>query len=190
MNNFFCDITYNGDDFKTHKLPKGDYENCTFANCNFKEGFIDNINFIECTFQRCDLTNVNCTATIFNQVTFIGCKMIGIDFSPCNPMFLNLGFTNCNLTLANFNALELPKTNFKDCTLDQVDFSETQLKGSNIENCQLKNTVFYNTKLDSCNFNSSTYLLIDPDQNSIKKTKFNIDQLPGLLKKHDIVVAY
>ncbi|NDV17173.1 pentapeptide repeat-containing protein [Muricauda sp. TY007] len=186
---FWTDQEFIKQDYTQTKLPKGDYENCRFVNCLFSKGFLDNQNFVECTFEGCDLTNTNISHTIFNDVTFEECKMVGLQFETCNQLLLSLNFVGCNLSVASFIGMHLPSIQFNDCKLHQTDFSEAHLKQAEFSGCDLENTLFENTNLEQADFTSALNFNIDPSINQLRKTRFSRDGLIGLLKKYDLVVT-
>ena len=188
MRDFFADKTIVKKDFRIQRLPKGDYENCHFQDCQFQEGFFDNQSFVECVFQDCDLTNANIAHTQFNEVTFKGCKLVGIHFETCDQMFSRLQFEGSNLSLSSFFEMDMSNTLFKNCKLHQVDFANTILSDVVFEDCDLADAVFDGSHLERADFTSGFNFTIDPSKNSIKKAKFTKEGLIGLLKKYDIVV--
>ena len=66
---------------------------------------VNNQNFVECTFEGCDLTNTNISHTIFNDVTFERCKMVGLQFETCDQLLMSFKFVGCNLSVASFSGL-------------------------------------------------------------------------------------
>jgi len=166
---FWLDREFTRQDYTQTKLPKGDYENCRFVDCLFSKGFLDNQNFVECTFE--------------------GCKMVGLQFETCNPLLISLKFIGCNLSVASFIGMHLPNIAFYNCKLHQTDFTDTNLKQSKFLDCDLENAIFENTNLEQADFTSAINFNIDPSINQMKKTRFNKDELIGLLKKYDIVVT-
>ena len=190
MNEFVQGKQFEKKDFRIHKLPKADYEYCRFSDCQFQEGYLDNQHFVECVFENCNLTNSNIAHTQFNDVVFKGCKLVGLHFETCDPLLFNFQFEGCNLSLASFYEMVLANTHFEECTLHQTDFTLTDLTNSQFNQCDLKNAVFDNSNLTGVDFSSATNFSIDPNQNTIKKAKFNRASLIGLLKKYDIVVEH
>ena len=89
---YFKEQEYKGIDYSTEKFEKGEYENCAFINCNFTALDLSNINFIECTFENCNLSNVELKNTQFQSVLFIDCKLMGLFFSSCNKLMLDISF--------------------------------------------------------------------------------------------------
>ena len=82
----------------------------------------------------------------------------------------------------------MKKTNFINCSLKEVDFSEVDLTLSVFQYCDLSNSTFNQTNLNKADFRTSVNYVIDPDNNRIKKAKFSLQGLPGLLAQYDIIV--
>ncbi len=187
--NFWLEQEFVKQDFTQTKLPKGDYEECSFVDCLFSKGFLDNQNFVDCTFDGCDLTNTNIAHTIFNGATFKSCKMVGVQFGTCNQLLLTLHFLDCNLSVASFIGMNLPQIQFMDCRLHQTDFTDTQLTMAKFPNCDFDNAIFENTDLSGADLSTAFGFNIDPTINQLRKTRFSQEGLIGLLKKYDIVVT-
>jgi uncharacterized protein YjbI with pentapeptide repeats len=84
--------------------------------------------------------------------------------------------------------LKLKKTRFKNSDLSEVDFTEADLTNSLFENCDLDGTRFERTILEKADLRSSRNYSIDPEINKIKKAKFSIHDIAGLLDKYDIEI--
>ena len=188
MRDFVADTTFEGQDYREKRLPKGDYENCTFINCKFQNGYLDNYHFVDCEFVDCDLTNANVAHSQFNVVVFKKCKLVGVHFENCDPLFLSLRFYECNLELASFYELELPNTLFDSCVLQQTDFVGAVLTQAKFPNCNLEGAQFEGTALQKADFTTALNFTIDPTKNQLQKARFQSHGLIGLLKKYDIVV--
>jgi uncharacterized protein YjbI with pentapeptide repeats len=173
-------------DFFKYPIEKGDYENCKFINCNFTESDICEIKFLECEFEHCNLSMAKLTNTVFRDVHFNNCKMLGLQFEKCNDFLLSVSFCKCALNYSSFYQLKLGKVPFIECKLVEVDFSECNLKNSIFENCDLERAIFENTNIEKADFRSSYNYVINPDINKIKKAKFSLAGLIGLLSKYDI----
>jgi uncharacterized protein YjbI with pentapeptide repeats len=72
--------------------------------------------------------------------------------------------------------------------LQEVDFSKTDLSGADFEKCDLSGAIFDDTKLEKADLRSSFNYSIDPDRNKIRKAKFSLEGLPGLLGNFDIII--
>jgi fluoroquinolone resistance protein len=167
----------------------GNYENCQFVNCNFSNCNLFDIHFAECVFTDCNMGMAKLGSTAFKAVKFTGCKLLGLHFEHCNPFGFSVYFDNCILNLSSFYKLKLKKTIFKNCSLNEVDFAEADLSHAVFENCNLDKAMFDNTVLEKADFRSSYNYTIDPEINKIKKAKFSLDGISGLLNKYDIEIA-
>jgi fluoroquinolone resistance protein len=171
----------------TGKTMQGEYEDCTFINCDFSNANLSNVTFTGCLFSGCNLSLCKLVKTTFNDVKFKHCKMIGLQLDTCNP-FMSFSFESCSLNHSSFYKLRIKKTVFKSCQLYEVDFSESDLTDSVFENCDFKGATFDNTILDKADLRTSYNYSIDPNMNRIRKAKFSLSSLPGLLDKYDITV--
>ncbi len=185
MREEFYDLEIN----QINKLTNGEYENCSFTNCSFKKDALINSNFSECIFDSCDLSMAEVANISFKEVSFKDCKILGLRFDECNDFLLSFNFENCILSFSSFFKLELRSINFLNCKLLDVDFTKTILTNSVFENCDLNGAIFKDTILDKADFTSSYNFSINPEINSLKKTKFSVLGLPGLLDKYDIVLG-
>ena len=128
------------------------------------------------------------TKATLNNVQFNDCKLLGLHLEHCNKFLLSVSFRNCILDLSCFFRLNLKKTQFINCSLKEADFSATDVSGSIFTGCDLSGAVFDATNLEKADLRSSLNYTIDPEKNKIKKAKFSVHGLAGLLDKYDIVV--
>jgi uncharacterized protein YjbI with pentapeptide repeats len=77
---------------------------------------------------------------------------------------------------------------FKNCSLQEADFTNCNLSSSVFDNCNLEKATFENTILDKADFRTAYHYTINPELNSIKKAKFSLIGVVGLLSKYDIIV--
>lgn len=169
-------------------LAKGEYDNCKFVNCVFLDSDLSNVNFTECEFQDCDLSNVNLRHTVLNDVSFSNCKLLGLQFNHCSDFLFSISFKECNLSLASFYQVKAKGTKFSICGLQHVDFTEADLTSSLFNDCDFKAAIFERTMLEKSDFRSSYNYVINPETNKIKKAKFSMPEVLGLLRKYNIEV--
>jgi fluoroquinolone resistance protein len=179
---------FNGMNYQQEDLPKGEYENCTFKNCIFSEVNLSGISFIDCEFSNCDLSMAKLADTTFRDVQFKTCKMLGLQFDNCNKFLLSMNFDGCQLNLSSFYQLSLKNALFKNCSLHETDFSEADLTNSTFNNCDLAGAIFDNTSLEKVDLRYSYNFSIDPEKNRIRKAKFSLQTITGLLDKFDITI--
>jgi fluoroquinolone resistance protein len=175
-------------DFTENKLIPGEFENCTFMNCNFKNIDLSNFIFNDCKFDSCDFSLAILKNTLLNDIKFFNCKLLGLHFEDCNDFVFIVHFENCNLKLSSFYQCKMKNMRFKNCSLEDVDFTETNLTNATFENCDLQNAVFLETNLEKVDFVSSYNYSFDPEKNRIKKAKFSKSGISGLLDKYDIEI--
>ncbi|KAA6329125.1 Pentapeptide repeat protein MfpA [termite gut metagenome] len=116
--------------------------------------------------------------------------MLGFRFDNCNDFMLSVGFENCSLNFSSFYKTKIKKTIFKNSQLREVDFSECDLTGSVFENCDLMQTTFNSTIIERTDFRTSYNYSIDPEKNRIKKARFSLFGVLGLLDKYDIKIDH
>jgi fluoroquinolone resistance protein len=84
--------------------------------------------------------------------------------------------------------MRLANTVFKDCSMKEVDFVEADLTGASFRNCDLGRAVFSRTNLQKADFRTAFNFSIDPEKNKLKKARFSLQNVTGLLGKYGIVV--
>lgn len=180
--------TFERIDYTVNLLARDEYENCIFKNCNFHKSDLSNIVFRECTFDGCDFSLASLKHTTLNDIRFVNCKLLGVQFHECNSFLLSVSFENCVLKLSVFYRLKLKKTKFIQCNMQETDFTESDLTGSFFDDCDLSRAVFYNTNLEKANFSSAFNYTFDPELNRIKKARFSRLGVIGLLEKYNIEI--
>lgn len=175
-------------DFTKKTLARREYENCTFINCDFSNSDLSGINFTECTFSGCNISMAKLIKTTLNDIVFKDCKLTGLRFEDCQQVLFSVNFENCTLSLSSFYKQKIKKTKFKHTSLREVDFTEADLSNSVFDHCDLTGTVFENTILEKADFRTSYNYSINPELNRIKKAKFSITGIAGLLDRYDIEI--
>ena len=169
-------------------LPKGEYDNCTFVQCNFSNSHLSNYTFLECTFMDCDLSNTHLGNTAFRKVQFKDCKLLGTRFDECNGFLLEMDFKNCQMQLASFYKLPLKNSRFENCQLKEADFTEADLSSSLLQACDLSQAIFESTRLEKADLRGSYGFSIDPEMNQITGATFSRDSLEGLLDRYKLKI--
>ena len=185
---FIQDQTFDKLNFAQEPLNKAEYENCTFTNCNFEETNLTEFKFIDCEFLDCNWSLAMLHGTVLRDVKFKGCKMLGLQFETCNDFGLSFSFENCQLNHSTFFQMNIKKTIFRNCQLREIDFSESNLTNVIFDDCDLAQAIFVNTVLERADFRTAYNYSIDPENNRLKKAKFSILGISGLLDKYDIVI--
>jgi uncharacterized protein YjbI with pentapeptide repeats len=185
---YFVDQIFEKQDFTAQPLLKGEYESCRFENCRFQESDLKQIRFTDCVFKDCNLSMAKLAGVTFRDVVFKDCKLMGLHFDVCNDLLFSVSFTRCMADLCSFYLRKMKKTRFENCSLKEVDFSEADLSHSVFADCNLENAVFENTQLEKADLRSAFNYRIDPEKNYLKKARFSVQGLAGLLEKYDLSV--
>jgi fluoroquinolone resistance protein len=164
------------------------FENCRFLSCDFSYADFSNIVFVECHFEGCNLSLVKWQGAGLQNLQFKDCKLSGADFSKALDFLFEVHFNNCILDNAIFYKKKNKAAKFTDCSMLETDFTEADFSDVNFDNCNLTRAFFDRTILKNADFRTSYNFTIDPDSNNIKKAKFSIHGLPGLLSKYDIKI--
>jgi len=187
---FITDQTFDNTGEKEYHLTKGEYENCIFNNLDFSNKDLSGIRFTDCTFIGCNLSLAKLNQTPFRDAIFKECKMLGLQFDTCAPFGLSFRFENCILNHSIFYGTKIKKSLFIDSKLHETDFSQCDLTESAFINYDLTNAIFDNSILLKTDFRSSVNYRIDPERNKVKKAKFSVEGLKGLLQKYDLEIAH
>lgn len=182
--------TFSGVDYAEKKLRNREFVKCEFVSCDFNKSDLRENDFEDCTFKQCNFSMADIVETGFRNAKFIGCKMLGVDFTRCSKFAFSFSFTDCHLDYSNFFGTKLKKATFKNCTLKDVEFSEADLTASEFLECDLTLARFSNTNLEKTDFRTAVNFSIDPDGNKMKKAKFSVLNLAGLLSKYNLDIDY
>lgn len=164
------------------------FENCKFLNCDFSNAYFDGAVFIDCVFEDCNLLLVSMGNTGLQNVIFKRCKLSGVNFSKARDFLFEVNFEGCILDNAVFYKKKNKKATFTDCSMTETDLTEADLTEAKFINCNLNRAFFSRTILKGTDLRSSYNFTIDPDDNQIKKARFSLHGLPGLLGKYDIKI--
>jgi uncharacterized protein YjbI with pentapeptide repeats len=186
-NNFF-EAHFKQVDYGAENLRNAVFESCVFENCSFAQLNFIELTFEDCEFIDCDFTGAFINETAFREVSFVGCKMIGLNFESVNPFRLKIQFEDSMLDYASFHNLKLLGLKMINCSLKECDFTAAQLKKAVFTNSILTGAQFNNTNLIDADFRLSNYYSINPSLNQVKGARFSTDGLMGLLEAFKIRV--
>lgn len=114
--------------------------------------------------------------------------MLGLRFEDCNKFSLSFNFDNCSLNHSSFYQTKIKKTLFRNSQLHEVDFTECDLTSAVFNNCDLTRATFENTIIEKADFRTSFNYSIDLEINRVKKARFSLTGITGLLDKYDIEI--
>ncbi|HSC53017.1 MAG TPA: pentapeptide repeat-containing protein [Phnomibacter sp.] len=185
---YFVDRDFTSIHFLEAPLQAGEYEQCNFESCNMANAPLGNFQFIDCVFTNCDLSLANLSQTALRNVQFRHCKLVGVHFETCNPFLFEVHIEHSNLQLASFEGMKMKQAGFKNCQLLETDFTKADCTKAVFADCDFAGAIFDATILEQADFRTSYNYTIDPDSNRIRKAKFSMEGLEGLLQKYQIVI--
>lgn len=186
--NYIEDKIFEKVNFREQPLKIGEYDYCVFRQCDFSETDFSELRFSDCDFLDCNLSLIKLMKTGFRDISFKNCKMLGLHFDNCLEFGISFSFENCQLNHSSFYKTKITKTVFNSSQLVETDFTECDLSSAVFDNCDLTGAVFDNSILEKTDFRTARNFSIDPENNRIKKAKFSISTIPGLLDKYDIEI--
>lgn len=169
-------------------LPSGEYEDCVFTGCIFSDADLSDYIFVDSNFLQCDLSNAKLSGCAFREVQFKNCKMMGLHFKECNTFSLSFAFDTCVLDYSSFYKLKIKKTVFKNCRMTEVDFTETNLSEASFDSSELSGAIFFQCNLEKADFRAAINFSINPERNTVRKTRFLSTNLTGLLHNYQIII--
>ncbi|MGF7217689.1 uncharacterized protein YjbI with pentapeptide repeats [Spirosoma lacussanchae] len=165
-----------------------EFEQCTFRKLDLSQQVLARSNFTNCQFDTCNLAGCNVKNTKFDDVHFAHCRLSQVDFSFCNTFAFHVDFEECQLDYTVFLGRNLKKTRFVDCSLKEAHFLKCDLTGAVFKHCNLELAKFGENNLTQADFSTSYHLRMNLDDNKVKKAKFSLHNLPGLLTRYDLTI--
>ncbi len=166
-----------------------EFEKCTFRKLDLSGTSFAKSNFINCQFEECNLSKVNVGYTKFDEVAFVKCRLAHVGFGHCNAFGFSVSFQASNLDFTVFLNRNLKKTRFDTCSMKEAHFLKCDMTGAVFIECDLELAKFGENNLSQADFTSSYNLRLNPEDNKLKKAKFSLSHLPGLLSKYDLIIS-
>ena len=167
-----------------------EFDACTFKECNFSETTFSKCKFIECHFEKCNLSNSKLDYSKFSDVSFIECKLVGVDWTklawPGLTLPSPIKFYKCILNDSSFYGLSLEEIIIEECKVHDVDFREGDFSKANFSHTDLSNSLFIASNLSGADFTDALNYNIDINLNKIQGAKFSRYEAINLLYSLDI----
>lgn len=183
------DQTFDRPDSVPARWADQEFEQCLFRKLDLSGAVITGASFVNCQFEDCILTRAELKNTKLYDVRFLRCKLPYVDFGLCNPFGFHVDFQECQLDYVVFLNRKLKKSHFTECSIREAHFLKCELTGTAFRHCNLELTRFDDNDLSQVDFSTSYNLQINPDTNKLKKARFSLHNLPGLLTKYDLVIT-
>jgi uncharacterized protein YjbI with pentapeptide repeats len=160
-------------------LPRADVANreflrCTFTSVQLPDADLRGARFDECLFNRCDLSRAGAAKVAARGVAFVGCRLMGVDFSDLRPT-PSLVFEKCTLQYATFGPANLAGTRFIGCKLVEVNFFETRLTEADFTDSDLTGARFEGCDVRGAQFAGTRGFYIDPAKNLVTGARINAE---------------
>jgi uncharacterized protein YjbI with pentapeptide repeats len=182
----FFEKSFHNEDFSHQNWVPGEYEDCTFVGCNFEHADWSGSRFLGCVFRDSNCSLVALHRTAFLEVTFEGCKLLGLRMEHVNPIGFFVRCQNCTLDHSSWYRVKMKKFQFVQCSLVGVDFTDADLTEGVLTECTLTNATFEGSILERADLRSSMGFSLDPLRNKLKGARFSLQGLPGLLEAWDL----
>lgn len=179
----FTNANYSG-----QTISNTEFIDCTFENCNFSNSVLSHNDYIDCRFESCNFAMAKLSGSGLKDVQFRDCKVIGINFDHCLDFLFQVNFQKCILDYSSFFGKKMKKAKFIDCSLKEVDFTGCDLSMAVFGNCDLLRAVFHTSNLEETDFRTASNYTFDPETNKLKRTKFSLSGVAGLLTKYNIEI--
>ncbi len=155
-------------------LADKEFTNCRFRGLKAEASIWRGVRLEDCAFEDCDLTRAQFPHTRFYGVSFRGCKLMGIDWSPIasNP---TLSFETCDLRYASFVKVNLRKALFRGCKANEASFIECQLSESDFSETDLTGANFEASDLGKANLTGAKGAFLAPGKNRVKDTRISVE---------------
>jgi uncharacterized protein YjbI with pentapeptide repeats len=188
MPDYFLDIEYNNLIYGEEEVNLKEFECCIFNHCDFSQCLFVAVTFIDCTFNDCIFSGAKINYVALRTVFFNRCKIEDVNFAMCDKLIFEVHFKECVLDFSKFYTLKIKGTTFVDCSIVAVDFMSADLTEVVFDNCDLYRSEFAKANANKANFKTSYNYTIDPTKTKIKKAVFSLNEVKGLLFKHELVI--
>ena len=165
-----------------------EFEQCHFIGADFSGANLGNLLFVDCLFERCNLASASLAGTSLQNVAFDACKLSGVQFTACRDLLFGVHFDQCQMPYTSFYGRKMPQTRFAACLLTDADFGSADLTEAVFRDCDLGGALFERTQLPGADFTTATGFSIDPETNVLRKARFALSGLPGLLGKYELLI--
>jgi len=170
----FEDEAFTDLDLSRADVSNREFLRCTFTNVQLPDADLRGARFDECLFNLCDLSRARAANVAARGVAFVGCRLMGVDFSELRPT-PSLMFEHCTLQYATFGPANLTATRFVSCKLVEVNFFETRLAEADFTDSDLTGARFEGCDVRAAQFARTRGFYIDPAKNVVRGARINVE---------------
>jgi uncharacterized protein YjbI with pentapeptide repeats len=172
------------------QLREVEFYDCHFLRCDLGDSQFSGCRFAGCTFVDCDLSLIVVKGSVFSEVRFEGCKMVGVNWTQADWEKSKLGappeFERCAVSHSTFLGLSLPELLMRNCIAHEMDFREVDMTRADFTGTDLAKSIFLNTILTEADLSAARNYAIAPHQNILTGARFSMPEALSLLFNMDI----
>ena len=113
-------------------------------------------------------------------------SLLGLNFDECSAFMFSASFEDCVLNMSSFYKMNIKGTKFVNTSLQEVDFRQANCTSCLFAGCDMGGALFDKSNLDRADFRTAYNYAFDPVSNRVKKAKFSLPEVVGLLCRFDI----
>lgn len=170
----FEDEEISGLDLSQVSLSDKQFVGCTFFRSNLNEARLAGVRLSDCTLEDCDMTAVRPQGMKAQEVRFVRCKMVGVEWTEL-AAFPLVEFHECLLRYAMFLALDLRRTPFLKCDVREGSFVRVDLTEADFEGTNLTGTSFEQCQLRKADFTEAIGAFLNPSKNRVKDARISME---------------
>lgn len=184
----YIDREFDSIDLKEVLISQSEFQRCDFNRCDLSQSVFTDCRFDDCTFQSCDLSLIKFKEVHLRNSTFIGSKLVGIDWTGVAKTF-SADFSDCVLNLSNFSAMNLKKRKIVNCIAHEVSFAESNMTECACRLTDFAGSVFSKTNLTRADFTDARNYIIDVRANTTTKMKLSLPEALSILETLGIIIS-
>ncbi len=170
-----------GVDFSDLVLEGHSFDDCEFRSCRFDHGSFGGVIFSTCRFDQCQLTLVSLKHATLADVEFVGCKLVGVNFSECDDLRFSITLNESVLDSVVIFDRRMKGTRILGCRVRDSELSGNDLRNADFSGTTFERTNFSRCNLENADFSSCRGYLIDPSTNRLKNAKFSLPEAESFL---------
>jgi fluoroquinolone resistance protein len=175
-------------DLSQVRISNTDFQSCIFNRCDLSRSIFSECRFDDCIFQAGDFSLVKFKDSHFRNSSFIGSKLVGIDWTEVSRTF-SVDFRDCVMNLSNFSGMNLKKRKLINCIAHEVSFAESNMTECDCTMTDFAGSIFSKTNLTKANFSHARNYSIDARNNTVTKLKLSLPEALILFEALGIVIV-
>lgn len=162
-------------DLSDRELPTVECVDTTLVRLRLSGSALRRWSLEQCRLVDCDLSNAALSDSLFDDVTFEGCRLLGLDWTAARRAPFSVRFERCTLRLGRLAERDWRGTSFESCDLREADFSGADLRDVDLRGCDLSGALFEETDLRGADLRGAQGLDFDPAANRIRGARVDVE---------------